>query len=297
MELRQLRTFIAAAESQNFTRAAEAVSLTQAAVSQQIAALETSLEVSLFQRDGRSVVLTGEGRQLYQYARRILDLIDEARQAVGGKQAALDGPLRIAASSVPAELLLPELLAEFRTRYPQIRETVIVSDSADANRTVARGEADVGFVGELSQTAKLTARPIGDDELVLVIAPNHPFAERKRVTLKRLCREPLIFREPGSGSRRCVERALEAEGITLDELNIVMVTNSNDSIRSAVERNVGIAFLSKPTIASELADGRLATLTVQTLRPRRQLYLITNPERIPPRPARAFLEFIEERFS
>lgn len=291
MELRHLRTFAAAAERESFTRAAESLELTQAAVSQQVAALEKELDAKLFERQGRGVQLTEQGRRLYGYARQILDLVAEASRPVGEAEQDLSGNLRIATSTVPSEWLLPELLAEFRALWPHVRESLAVSDSSVATAAVEAGEADVGFVGELPRSSKLVAMAVAEDELVLVVAADHPLAGKGTTTLKQLRREALIVREPGSGSRRCVERALEEHGLSPAQLTIAMEVNSNDAIRAAVERGVGVAFLSQRANRHTIG---LAPVKIRGFRPRRQLYVISDPRHIPLTPARQFLEFVEQ---
>lgn len=295
MELRHLHTFTAAAELQSFTRAAERLSLTQAAVSQHIAALEKEFGLSLFDRAGRSVAPTEAGQRFYDYARRILNLVEEARRNLAGNGAQpVRGTLRIAASTVPAECLLPDLLVAFRGLHPDVREEVIVSDSVEATRAVEAGEADLGLVGELPRSSQLSVTPVAEDELVLAVAPDHPLADSRRVTLKQLRAVPLIAREPGSGTRRCVEQRLEAAGVSPGELTVVMEVNSNDAIRAAVERGVGAAFLSRKCIARDIDGGRLVALPVQGVRLERQLYLLRDPGRIRRPSVRAFFDFITQ---
>lgn len=291
MELRHLQTFAAAAERESFTRAAEDLQLTQAAVSQHVAALEKEVGAQLFQRRARGARLTEQGRRLYGYARQILDLVTEASRRVGQGEPKLAGTLRIAASTVPAEWLLPELLAEFRTRWPEVWESLTVSDSSIATAAVESGEADVGFVGELPRSSKLEATAVAQDALTLVVASGHPLAGKATTTLTRLRREALIVREPGSGTRRCVERALEERGLSPAELTIAMEVNSNDAIRAAVKRGIGVAFVSER--ASRHATG-LVPVKVRGLRPRRQLYVIRDPGRVLPAPARQFLQFVQQ---
>ena len=295
MELRHLHTFAAATELQSFTRAARSLSLTQAAVSQHVAALEKELRVPLFLRTGRSVELTDSGRRLYGYTRRILDLLAEARQDVTQATPQVSGTLHIAASTVPAEVLLPELVLDFHQRHPGVRAQISVSDSAAAAHAVEAGEAELGFIGEPPHTSQLNATAIAEDELVLVLPPTHPLAGTGRLKAKSLRDVPFILREPGSGSRRCVEHALAAAGLSSGELQVVMEMNSNDAIRLAVERGLGAAFLSRSTATRQLDEGRLATAAIEKFRARRQLYLITNPHRLPTPPARAFLDFLQSR--
>jgi DNA-binding transcriptional LysR family regulator len=290
MELRTLRTFVAAAERGNFTRAAERLELTQAAVSQQIAALETELDTKLFERQGRGVRLAGSGERLYEYARRILDLVDEATREVGGGQRSLTGNLRIATSTVPAEWLVPELLSEFRVLWPQVHESLTVSDSTQAADAVESGAADLGFVGALPRSSSLHASPVAEDELVLVVGADHPLAAKGTTTLKQLRNEPLIVREAGSASRRCVESALEEHQHSADEFTIAMESNSNDAIRAAVKRGVGVAFLSRLTSRD---DPGLVAVRIRGFHARRQLYVVSDPARLPETAARQFLDFVQ----
>lgn len=295
MELRYLQTFAAAAELGSFTRAAKQSEMTQGAVSQQVAALERELSVRLFQRSGRRVELTEAGQRMYEYARQILDLVDKARQELSKRAPDVRGTLRIAASTVPAEWLLPDLLAEFRQRHSQVSESMSVTDSSGATRAVEQGDADVGFVGELPHAAQLTARAIASDELVLVAPADHPLAKRRTATKKHLRSESLIVREPGSGSRRCVEEALQQSGIAMADLTIAMEVNSNEAIRAAVERGVGLGFLSSRTVEDESAAGSIVPIKIRGFRAVRKLYVVYDRKRIPTAPMRLFLEFLEQR--
>ena len=291
MEIRLLKTFCIAAERGNFTRAAEELGLTQAAVSQQVSLLEKQFPVRLFQRRGRGVRLTRQGQQLYQFAQQILDLVAKATAALKEVESPLSGEFRIAASTVPAEWFLPEMLADFRTRWPDVRESLTVTDSRLAADMVEAGEADLGFVGELPHSSNFSAKAISEDELVLFVATGHALAEKGSMTLNQLRGETLILRELGSGSRHCLELALEGQGLSLNEFNIAMEVNSNESIRAAVERGVGVAFLSKRIGRHEYG---LVPIKVRGLRARRKLYVISDVRRELSAPAKEFLAFAEQ---
>ena len=293
LEMRHLQTFVIATEQQSFTRAAEMLGLTQAAVSQHVAALEKELRTSLFDRGPRSVTLSDTGRRVYEYARQILELVDEIHREAGQQTSVVSGTIKIACSTVPSEWLLPELLVRFRKLYPEVQESVSVSDSAAAIQAVESGAAEVGLVGELPRAANLCAKSIAQDELTLVVAPDHEFADNKSIKPHDLRGQPLIVREAGSGSRRCVERALSKAGLLTTDLRFSMEVNSNDAIRAAVERGVGISFLSTRTIAREIQDKRLIPVDIEGVRAVRDLYLITDPQRLPTRVVRALLEFLD----
>lgn len=294
MEMRHLQTFVIAAESQSFTRAAEILRLTQAAVSQHVAALEKELRTVLFDRGPRSVVLTDTGRRVYDQARTILGLVDEIHHTAGRQSSVVTGTIKIACSTVPSEWLLPELLVRFRKHYPDILESVSVSDSASAIAAVESGAAEVGLVGELPRAANLCAKSIAQDELKLVVSPDHELARTKCATPDDLRGQPMIVRESGSGSRRCVEQALSKAGLATTDLRFSMEVNSNDAIRAAVERGVGISFLSTRAIEREIQDERLIPVDVEGVQAVRDLYLITDSQRPATRVVRAFLDFLDD---
>jgi LysR family transcriptional regulator, low CO2-responsive transcriptional regulator len=293
MELRHLQTFVVAAESQSFTRAAEILGLTQAAVSQHVALLEKELRTALFDRGPRSVTLTDAGRKAYDRAAQILQLVEDLQHAAGQQTAEISGTIKIASSTVPSECLLPQLLSQFRALYPHVQESVSVSDSAAAIAAVESGAADVGFVGEFPRGTNLCAKAIAEDELKLVVAPEHPFAKAQTINPAQLRGQPLILREPHSASRRCVEHALSKVGVSTADLAISMEVNSNDAIRAAVERGFGAAFLSAQAVEREIRDGRLLAVDIEGFHAVRDLYLITDPVKLPTRVVRAFLDFMK----
>jgi DNA-binding transcriptional LysR family regulator len=292
-ELPHLETFTEAAERSSFTAAARALRLTQAAVSQRIQVLERELGVPLFRRIGGRVELTDAGRRLHDYARRILDLHREARREVTGREVPVTGELAIAASSVPGEHLLPALLAAFGSKHPHIRVQAAVSDSAAVIGLVESGGVSVGLVGRRSDGAGLEFRHLADDRMVVVAPPGHALAGKKRVTLRRLAAHPLVVREPGSGLRHCFEKALDRAGQSLSDLRVALELGSNEAIKEAVLRGVGVAVLSTLAVRKEVAAGRLLALEVEGLACDRELFVVTDRRRVLSPPARLFVTHLE----
>src|SRR5262245_2252488 len=218
--LPHLDTFVKAAELNNFTAAARALGLTQAAISQRIQALEQALGTPVFQRQGAHLLLTDAGRRLYDYAQRILALHAEALTEIAGRPAPLGGELTLAASSVPGEHLLPDLLAAFRRKHPHVQVRATVADTHQVLHQVEHGQSHLGLVGGRTGSAHLQFRAFACDRLVLVVPRAHAWARRKRVSLTQLAGQPLIVREVGSGSRDCLERALAKIGKSLHDLQI-----------------------------------------------------------------------------
>jgi DNA-binding transcriptional LysR family regulator len=291
--LPHLETFATAAELSSFTAAGKALGMTQAAVSQRIAALEAELGVPLFRREGGKVSLTDAGRTLHGYARRILDLSREARQEVTGRAEPLTGELALAASSVPGEHLLPALLEEFRRRHPHVRVRATEADSDAVLTQVERGEAHVGLVGKKGDSPYLEHRCFACDRLALVVPTDHPLARRESLPLSELRGLPLVLREAGSGSRWCLERAMEKAVGSVADLQVALEMGSNEAIKEAVLRGMGLAVLSTHAVAREVESGLLRTLPVAGLALEREMFAVWDRRRALPAPAQLFLDLLE----
>ena len=287
-QLPHLATFSKAAEARSFTGAAKALGLTQAAVSQRIQALEAALGEGLFDRRGGRVHLTGAGTKLYDYAQRILDLHREARREVAGREVPLAGELLLAASSVPGEHLLPELLSVFGRTHPQIKVRATIGDSAAVTAQVERGEVSLGLVGRKDDDPHLDFRHLASDRMVLVVPPGHALCERKKLTLERLAPHPLVMRESGSGLRHCFEKSLARAGRSLADLRVALELGSNEAVKEAVLRGVGAAVLSTYAVRKELRAGHLIALEITDLHCDREMYVVQDRRRVLPPPRAGF---------
>jgi DNA-binding transcriptional LysR family regulator len=291
--LPHLETFARAAELSSFTAAARSLGLTQAAVSQRVQALEKALGVPLFRRQSGGVLLTEAGRRLHGYAERILALHQEARREVAGQQSPPAGELSLAASSVPGEHLLPDLLSRFRERHSGVQVRATVADSQRVLDQVEKGQAHLGLVGGKSDSPHLEFRCFACDRLVLVVPAGHPWTNRRRVSLHQLAGQPLVVREAGSGSRWCLERALAKAGKSLRDLKVALELGSNEAIKEAVRRGLGLAVLSTHAVEDEVRAGRLHALRVTGLPLVRDMFVVWDRRRVLPIPARLFLDLLE----
>jgi LysR family transcriptional regulator, low CO2-responsive transcriptional regulator len=292
-QLPHLETFIQAAELSSFTAAARAMGLTQAAISQRIQALEKVLKGPLFHRQGGHILLTDAGHRLYVYAQRILDLHREARREITGHELPLVGELALAASSVPGEHLLPDLLAVFQQRHAHVQVRATVTDSQQVLEQVEQGQVHLGLVGGKRESPHLEFRPFATDTLALIVPAKHPWSKKKNVSLPQLADQPLILREAGSGSRSCFEQALTAAGKSLRDLQVSLVLGSNEAIKEAVQRGMGVAVLSTRTIQKELQTGNLLALSINGLNLTREMFMTWDRRRVLPIPARLFLDVID----
>ncbi len=294
-DLPHLETFVKAAELGSFTRAAKALKLTQAAVSQRIHALEGTLDKSLFERRGGRVLLTAAGKTLYGYAERILELHRQAWRDVASQETPLAGELLLAASSIPGEHLLPALLSEFGRTHPHLQVRASVSDSLAVLAQVELGKVSLGLVGRKVDQPHLEYRRFARDRIVLIVPTDHALARRRKINIAELCRQPLIVREAGSGLRHCIEKSLERAGRSWRDLRIALELGSNEAIKEAVLRGVGVSILSAYAVEKELQAGRLRGLEVSDLRCDRDMYIVFDQRRVLPLPARQFLDFLASR--
>jgi len=293
IQLPYLETFSKAAELNSFTGAGKALGMTQAAVSQRIHALEKSLGTPLFRRNGGRILLTQAGQRLHDYAQRIFTLHREARHEIAGQKIPVAGELILGASTIPGEHFLPALLSVFHRRYPSIEVRAGVSDSMGVIRQVEQGQVQLGLVGRKADNPHLEFRHFATDRMVLVVPPNHVWSRRRQVSLKQLCKQPLILREPGSGLRHCFEKQLGRADKTLRDLQIALELGSNEAIKEAVLRGVGVAILSSYAVQKELQAGQLHGLKVTDLHCDREMFVVWDRRRVLSAPAQIFRIFLE----
>lgn len=286
-------TFSVAATLCSFTATGKALGLSQAAISQRIQALEKALDTSLFDRRGGRVHLTAAGKRLNAYADQILDLHREARAQVTGRAAPVVGELRIAASTIPGEHLLPALLTGFGRKYPHVRVRASSADSLGVVGQVERGEVSIGLVGRKFDNTNLDFRFLAHDRIVVVAPPGHALGRRKTITVAQLARQPLILREAGSGLRHSFEDALKRAGWSLADFNVSLELGSNEAIKEAVRRGIGVAVLSTYAVRKEFAAGQLLVLDIKGMQCARQMYVVTDHRRAQSIPTRLFLSWLE----
>lgn len=213
MELRQLAYFLAVVETGSFTRAAERVRVAQPGVSSQIRQLERELGQPLLDRSGRSVRLTQVGEAVVPYARAALAAVDAAKQAVDELTGLLRGRVAIGMITSCGPLGLPELIAEFHDRYPAVEITLTEGGSDELTLAVRTGSLDAAIIGLPSAPpAELGIQLVTDEPLVGAIAPGHPLAGRRTVSLFELRELPLISLPAGTGIRARLEDACAAAG-------------------------------------------------------------------------------------
>ncbi|MFN8569152.1 MAG: LysR family transcriptional regulator [Kouleothrix sp.] len=259
MDISKLRIFATVAKLGNFTRAAELLYLTQPTVSQQIAALEAQLGTPLIERLPRRLKLTAAGDALLPYAEQILALADAASEAARAAAGLADHTLRLGAGHTLATYLLPDLLGNYRTRHPGRVVRISVGNTTELLELVAADAVELALVGSPASHPKLTVTPFMHDRLVVIVAPDDPWAAREQVALAELRGRVLLTREPGSALHASVERLLGAATLSSDS---VILLGETEAIKRSVEAGLGVALVQEIAVERELAAGNLRALAL-----------------------------------
>lgn len=291
MNLKQLEAFVRVADARSFSAAAKELYLSQPTVSAHVAALERELGCALLNRSTKEVSLTQKGHELYMYAEQMLAVERRIEEHFGLE--CRRGVLRIAASTVPAQYLLPRALATFRERYPHERIKVIETDSAGAFEHVLEHRADIGFAGTALEGKRCIYQPIYRDELAVVM----PATERYRALPERdiaswLPEEPIIMREEGSGTRRETELLLERMGIDPARLTVVATIENEETIKRSVASGVGVSIMSLLAVRSEVAAGALRVCPLGAAGGCRDINLVLDPGYLRTAAAESFIEIV-----
>lgn len=296
MNLKQLASFVAIAETKGFSRAASNLYITQPTISAHISALESELNTKLIARTTKTVELTKQGEKLYDYAVQMLELERKMLKMFSSSPVEEENILRISASSIPAQYLLPDILKSFTEKYPKIKYTIKEQDSLNVINEVSEGGIDVGFTG--TQTEKKGCRYVAlcEDEIVIILPNKEKYKEivKKGSSLDWILTEPIIMRQSGSGTRREAERILIKNNIDLSHLNIVADYDSTDTIKRSVINGLGISFVSKLTIESELKAESLLFMPLDHSRKGRSLNMVYNNLLTHSKNAVAFMNLVKE---
>jgi len=293
MDLRRLEIFAKVAELGSFSRAAEALFLTQPTVSEHVRALEDELGVQLLDRLGRGAQPTPAGRLLLDYATRMLALGRAARQAIDRYQGRVSGALVVGGSTIPGEYVLPALVGAFRAKHPEVSVSLLIGDRRDVSLWVEEGRVEVGVTGARPSARALHAKALMSDELVIVAPAEHPWADKKSVSLADVRAEPLVVRERGSGSREALERALDGARLELGAFRIVSEMGSTQAIKQAVRAGVGVSIISRRAVEDECRARQLVALPIRELKVERAFWLVTHRDRTRSPLAHAFVAFVE----
>ena len=295
MTYEQLMTFLAVADSGGFSAGAKLQGISQPAVSMQMALLEKSLGVRLMDRRPRGIILTDAGVTLVQYSRRLAELFSETEHALADIRDLKQGRLAIGSSTTIGAYLLPALLAAYRQAHPGVELSVRIANTAEVQQALLDGTLHLGFTEGSAENPELASRVFWKDQLVPIVPANHPLTKRKRVTLEMLAQEPLIIREPGSGTRTVLELAAAQRGVTLKP---ILELASTEAIKALVVAGAGVAVISALAIGESAAATNahgIVSLNLADGRIERSLHMLWVKSRHWSKPVEQFIALLRTK--
>lgn len=288
--LRQLEVFEAIARLKSFTRAAEELFLTQPTVSMQIKKLTDEIGLPLFEQIGKKIYLTDAGKELYQTCLGIFEHFSRFEMIASDMKGLKSGKLRLAVVTT-AKYFTPRLLGMFCQKYPGIEVALIVTNRERVLERLSSNQDDLYILGQVPDAVDAVAEVFLDNPLVVLASADHPLSREKKISIERICDEPFIMREPGSGTRMATERFFLEHS---HKLKVRMELGSNEAIKQAIVGRLGIAVLSRHTLALDAPMGQLEILDVEGFPIERHWYFAYPSGKQLSIVAQTFLEYLRQ---
>lgn len=285
---RQLRAFAAVVAEQGFSGAAKALHLTQPAISLQVKELERACGLALLDRSAHRIRPTEAGREVLRAAHAVERELKNAEDAIGALKGLRGGTLTVAVIST-AQYIGPRLLAQFRNRHPNVKLRLQVCNREAMVRHLDDDDIDIALMGRPPNEIDTVAEPFAPHPHIMVAAPDHRFARRRRLSVRELLEEPFIARETGSGTRVLADELFSRHHLAFSP---VVVMSSNEAIKQAVMAGMAISLLSMHTMANEIATGALKALDVEELPIVRRWYMVHRRDKRLSPSTLAFREFM-----
>jgi len=283
----------------SLSEAARQQNLTQPAVTRKMQRLEKEIGTDLFERgEGHQIALTSFGRDFLIFAEKVLSDYNNLQERWRAGREDVKGPLKLAASTTPGEYIVPQMLASFTSRFPNVAPSLAIMDSEEVVAHISAREYDAGFTGKASERPNLTNIRILEDEIVLAVPPQHRFvrSEQPEIDLAELENEALILREEGSGTMQSVRRLLAEQNLNLPPYRTVMALGSTQAIITSVAAGLGSGFVS--ALAVEESNGRVIGVRLRGLPLKRDLFLVyeTGKQQSGSMLLREFIRFVSQGF-
>ncbi len=297
MNLKQLEAFVQVAEGGSFSRAAKELYLTQPTISAHIASLEKELNVRLFIRNTKEVSLSEDGKELYKYAKPMMDLEHKIEERFGSGEEPGKHCITIAASTVPAQYLLPAILKRYNEKYPEEQLKILEMDSAKVVLRVIDHMVDVGLTGTTLEKKHCRYVPFYKDQLV-VITPNTEKYRKLQAEsaddISWICQESFIMREEGSGTRKEAEKQFARAGISVEKLDVIASIENQETIKKSVSQGLGISVLSALASKDEVEEGHILAFPIPGADSGRDINLVYNKNYQLSRSAERFIRIVKE---
>jgi DNA-binding transcriptional LysR family regulator len=278
LNLHLLRMFTTVVRTGSFSRAADALHISQPAISKGVRDFELQIGCRLLDRIPKGVRPTREGLALMRHAEALFATERQAEEEMRSLRGLEEGSLRIGASTTIASYMIAEYLGIFHSAYPNIDLHIISANTSEIADLTIGHEVDIALVEGPVRDENLIAEPWQTDVMELIVGSHHPFATSKTpIAASALGSETLIVREPGSGSREIVTRALADHGI---EPRRTLEIGSTEAIKQAVAVGLGVSIVSRAAVSDQVAQGRLKIISIRGVAIKRQLWQLKIPGRL-----------------
>ena len=296
MEFNQLESFLAVVKHKSFSKAAKELFLTQPTISNNIQNLENELETILLDRKSKVISLTDSGRILYKYAVELINIREQAQYNIREHNTMLEGKIEISASSIPEQYVLPYIIKDFTKLYPQISFSITHCNSQDIVEDIIQGKQNYGIVGAKYSSRVLEYINFYEDELVLATpySAEYSLFVDNNLDLDILFSQKFLFRKEGSGTRLFVEKCLEDNNISLDDLQITSLIDSNEMIKMMITLGLGVSFISEIAIRNEIDLKLIKAFRIKDLDLKRNFYFVYHKNRTLSPIVELFKDFLED---
>ena len=294
LDVYELKVFLVAAETENFSEAARQLNLTQPAVSMQIRSLEKKLGVDLFFRAGRSLALTEQGKVLMVMARDMVNHAIQIEEEIESLKGEVVGHLKIGCSTATGKYFLPHLAARFRRCYPAVQMTIYNHSRDVVINELCEGAVKLIVVSAPPACRDVEYRHFFTDHVVLVVPIDHPWAERDIISVEELREADFILRDQQSGTREEVEQVLKGVGLSVTDLNVVMEIGNSEAISMAVEEGIGAAFVSRTVAKRGIELGKIKEVSVAGLSLKREVFIAHSLRYPATRAQSEFWDFVQK---
>lgn len=273
IKLSYLENFLTISKIGSFSKSADHLKISQSAISQQMETLESYFGTQLFKRSTKGVSLTETGEILLKRVKVIVDQIKLIKAEIGEKE--LRQMIKISASTIPGEHILPKYYAKFKSDNPNVEFQIDINDTATSLNKLFEESVDFAAVGSLmGYDEKIDRIVLAEEELVLVVPKDHELASEENINFKEILKYPYISREPASGTRIESEKLLENIGIPPEDLKIICELTTTESVLSGVADGMGISIISSIAAKKMEAAGLVKVLKPKDFNSKRKLFLV-----------------------
>lgn len=272
MDFKQLKSFAAVVEYKSFSKAAEKLNMAQPTISTHVRLLEEELGSRLILRTTKSIEITPQGWEAYNYAVKILDLRDCIMESCSASAKSI---IRLGASTIPAAYILPDILPQYAEVSPDSYFVINQADSRAVIDGVYDGLYDVGLTGVPAEREGLTCVPFCENRMVIITPVTERYLQlqrRPKAAVKELLGEPIVLRE--AGTKKSANRFLDTMNIREEELNVVARVNDQETVKNMVARGMGVSLISEIAARDFVRERRLLKFQLPDYRTEQQLYLV-----------------------